>query len=142
MTVAEAEITSRIYGENSVLKCCNKDVQTLKIVPLFPVENKVDRKLFVGQCKNDKCRRLVALLSWYDIVKGHYDTFKPKREDTNNFIKEVEAEPNIHKVFEKLKEGSKNGMGFGYGTNTIKGQFRVDFNNTKTLVKEFTRENV
>lgn len=106
---------------------------------MFPVGNKVDRKLFVGQCRNNKCKRLIAVLSWFNTTLGHYETFKPKREDTNRFIKEVESEPNFHKVFEKIKHGTKGGMGFGYGVNTVKGQFRVDWNDTKTLIKEFAK---
>lgn len=133
MAVVKAETISRIYGEYCLMKCCNKEVKTIKIIPLFPVDNKVDRKLFVGQCQNDKCKRLIAVLSWYDITLGRYEYFKPKRKDVNRFIKEVEAEPNFHKVFEKLKQGTKARMGFAYGVNTAKGQFRVDFNGTKTI---------
>ena len=94
-----------------------------------------DRKLEIGTCP--VCGSLIAVLTQFNVKTQKYETFRPKRKKTVNFIKSVE-EGKWREI--KVKYGTNEKAGFVYGINKeLKSgeirQYGVNFNGDKRLVK-------
>ncbi len=83
------------------------------------------------------CGTLAAVLTQFNIQTEKYETFRPKRKKTVNFIQKVQQEQWKE---EKVSYGTKGNAGFVYGVNVQSNngkiyQFAVDFNGKRKLVK-------
>ena len=119
----------------SVIYCCGKYYEPDKTVQLLPDFKYKDRKLEIMVCP--QCGGLVAVLTQFNVLTQKYDTYRPKRKRTLDFIKKA-LEGKLDTV--KVKYGTREKAAFVYGVNRQAKngkiyQYAVDFNGTKKLVK-------
>lgn len=120
----------------SELSCCSKPAQILRTVNLYDTSDRINQVLRVGRCKNSDCGCIVAELVWWDVKKNKAESYKPKKKNVAGFVRDCETNRYIDNIVE-AKFGTHSNMNWVHGITTKKGVYAVDFNGTKTLIKEF-----
>jgi len=119
------------------MKCCGREVKNItRKINLLCIDFFTDRKIEIGICS--VCGAQVAELSQYNKKSGQYDRIRPKKKHTAEFIRTFEKEPYLENIIE-VEFGTFANMNWVHGVTTAKGQYAVDFNGTKTLIKDFTK---
>jgi len=120
-----------------MLYCCNKLIDPLEEdFFIFDTNKLAKRHVEAGWCKNPKCNAFMAQLTQFNIERQRWEITRPTKKEANNKLNEWKKERYVPR-YENPKQGTKGNMGFAYGKNTSRGQYRVDWNNTKALVKTY-----
>ena len=118
-----------------MIYCCGGYYDPFRTIMLASDFQYKDRKLEILLCP--KCGNLVAVLTQFNIQTNKYETFRPKRKKTVDFLNKVKD----GSWFElKVNYGTREKAGFVYGENRLHKdgtiyQYAVNFNGEKKLVK-------
>lgn len=115
-----------------MLHCCGQKFNCERMITPLDNDKYTNRSLEVGRCP--KCGALICELIQYSRKLNKFITVRPRKKDTQKFIRQIETEPYQEKVY-RIRQGSKSNMSWMTFDGLIS-NWVYDFNGIKQFKQD------